>query len=310
MSKRRIISLLPSCTEIVGALGCGDWLVGRSHECDYPPGVRTLPVCTRAKLNAEASSAEIDREVKSLLEQALSIYDVDAAQLEKLRPQIILTQSQCEVCAVSVNDLEEALRKTVGLKAGIISVAPMRLTDVWKDIQTIADALGVAEEGREVLSGLKHRVVNIIEKTCMMTQRPTVACVEWLEPLMAAGNWVPELVEFAGGKNLFGEAGKHSPWMEWPALVKTNPDIIVLMPCGFDLARVRKEMTVLEQKPEWKKLRAVKSGKVFLVDGNQYFNRPGPRLVESLEILAEICQPKIFSFGHEGKGWEKLQPHA
>ncbi len=290
---------------MVCALGCGNLLVGRSHECDFPPEIRALPACTKARLNAEASSAEIDREVKSLLQQALSIYDIDTTRLEQLRPHLILTQSQCEVCAVSVADLEKALGKMSGLQPKIISVAPARLADVWKDIQTMAEALGVIEEGRKVLSALKHRVVNIIEKTCMMTNRPSVACIEWLDPLMAAGNWVPELVDFAGGKNLFGEISKHSPWMEWTALVKANPDIIVLMPCGFDLARVRKEMTVLEQKPEWRKLRAVKSKKVFLVDGNQYFNRPGPRLVESLEIPAEIFHPQIFSFGHKGKGWGK-----
>ncbi len=290
---------------MVCALGCGDLLVGCSHECDFPPEISSLPACTKARLNINASSAEIDREVKSLLQQALSIYDIDTARLEQLRPHIILTQSQCEVCAVSVTELEKALGKMAGLQPEIISVAPTRLADVWKDIQTIADALGAVEEGRKVVNALKNRVVNVIEKTCMMSKRPSVVCVEWLDPLMAAGNWVPELVEFAGGKNLFGEIGKHSPWMEWSALVKANPDIIILMPCGFDLARVRKEMTVLEQKPEWRKLRAVKSNKVFLVDGNQYFNRPGPRLVESLEILAEIFHPQIFTFGHERKGWKK-----
>ena len=163
----------------------------------------------------------------------------------------------------------------------------------------------MAGSGKELLRTLKNRVVNIIEKTCVMKKRPAVVCVEWIEPLMAAGNWVPEVVDLAGGGNIAGEAGKHSPWMDWETLRKLNPEIIVVMPCGFDLARTRAEMGALIKQPGWEKLRAVKSRRVYLTDGNQYFNRPGPRIVESLEILAEITHPDVFDFGHGGKGWEK-----
>ncbi|HEY3854688.1 MAG TPA: cobalamin-binding protein [Verrucomicrobiae bacterium] len=302
MSQKRIVSLLPSCTEIVCGLGCADQLVGRSHECDFPQEIQSLPVCTFARIDSTAPSAEIDGQIKSLLQRALSIYEVDAAHIEQLRPDLILTQDQCEVCAVSLADLRKALPNS----PEILSVSPMRLADIWKDIQTIADAIGVGDHGREWISQLKHRVVDVIQKTCMIKKRPTVACIEWLDPLMAAGNWVPEMVELAGGHDVLGVAGKHSAWMDWPKLTQSNPDIIVLMPCGFDLDRTRHESQSLAKHPGWHKLPAVKSNNIFAVDGNHYFNRPGPRVVESIEILAEILQPKLFSFGHEGRAWSHL----
>jgi iron complex transport system substrate-binding protein len=303
---KRIVSLLPACTEIVCALGAGGRLVGRSHECDYPPEVQALPVCTVAKLDSSAGSGEIDRQVKALLQDAVSIYRVDIPKLAELRPDLILTQAQCEVCAVSLPEVEKGLSQWVGSRPQIISLSPNRLADIWEDIRRVADALDLGESGRDFLRSLKNRVVEIIEKTCVMKNRPSVACVEWIEPLMAAGNWVPELVELAGGANVAGEAGKHSPWMKWEDLRQRDPEIIVVMPCGFDIAKTRSEMATLSKQPDWAKLRAVKSNRVFLTDGNQYFNRPGPRVVESIEILAEIIHPDRFNFGHRGKGWEKF----
>ncbi|HEV7925208.1 MAG TPA: cobalamin-binding protein [Verrucomicrobiae bacterium] len=302
----RIVSLLPSCTEIVCALGCAERLVGRSHECDFPPEIQSLPVCTSPRLDPAASSAAIDAQIKSLLQGALSVYELDVARLRELRPDIILTQDQCAVCAVSLADLEKALPQVLAREAKIISVAPKRLADVWKDIQTIADALGQHEPGRAVLLQLKNRVVDVILKTCLIKKRPSVACLEWLDPLMAAGNWVPEMVELAGGRDVLGQPGLPSGWLEWNKLVELDPDMVVMMPCGFDLERTRLEAKVLEERPEWRKLRAVKSKNVFVADGNHYFNRPGPRVVESIEILAEILQPKLFSFGHEKRGWARL----
>ncbi len=306
MRKRRIVSLLPASTEIVCALGAESRLVGRSHECDYPPEIQKLPVCTSAKVDVKASGAEIDRQVKALMQDAVSIYRVDAEKLKELKPDLILTQAQCEVCAVSLPEVEEAVAQWTGSRPQIVSLSPKKLADVWENVRTVADALDLAEEGRDVLRGLKNRVVTIIEKTCVMKNRPTVACIEWIEPLMAAGNWVPELVDLAGGMNLVGEAAKHSPWMNWEALRERDPDIIVAMPCGFDIARTRSEMAALAKHPDWPKLRAVKNNRVYLTDGNQYFNRPGPRIVESLEILAEVVHPDRFNFGHRGNGWEKF----
>lgn len=306
MSAQRIVSLLPAATEIVCALGATERLVGRSHECDYPPEIQKLPACTSARLETSASSGEIERQVKERLREGGSIYRIDEALLRELKPDVIVTQAQCEVCAVSLAEVEAVFAGRPGSGPQIIALSPSRLADVWEDIRRVAAALQMVDKGREMLSALKNRVVNIIEKTCMLKQKPTVACVEWIEPLMAAGNWVPELVELAGGKNIAGEAGKHSPWMKWETLKELDPDIIVVMPCGFDLARTRVESATLARLPGWARLRAVKGRRIFATDGNQYFNRPGPRLVESLEILAEILHPGRFDFGHRGKGWEAL----
>lgn len=303
MSGPRIVSLLPSATEVVCALGLSESLVGRSHECDFPDTVRTLPPCTEPKLDPKGSSADIHRQVTALLESALSIYRVDSDQLRALRPDIILTQAQCEVCAVTFAEVERAVADWTGGAPRIISLSPQRMVDVWRDMRSLAEALDVAERGQELVKGLKHRVVNVIEKAVLATHRPSVACIEWLDPLMAAGNWVPELVELAGGRNLFGEPGQHSPWLAWQKLRDVDPEVVLVMPCGFDLARTRSEMSALTSGPGWGKLRAVRSGRVYLTDGNQYFNRPGPRLVESLEILAEILHPHLFHFGHKNRGW-------
>ena len=303
MATPRIVSLLPSATEIVCALGCSRQLVGRSHECDFPPEVRSLPACTESKLDPARSSAEIDREVKSLLRNALSIYHVDADRLRALRPDVILTQSQCEVCAVSLPDVEQAVAELAGVQPQVVSLSPNRLVDIWEDILTVARALGVEEQGKALVKGLKNRVVDVIAKVSLVKRPPSVACIEWFEPLMAAGNWVPELVELAGGLNLFGEAGKHSPWLNWEAVLEHDPEIIVAMPCGFDLSRTRQEMTALAGRPGWRKLRAARTGRVYVADGSQFFNRPGPRLVESLEMFGEMFHPQWFDFGHKARSW-------
>ncbi|HKS36985.1 MAG TPA: cobalamin-binding protein [Verrucomicrobiae bacterium] len=301
----RIVSLLPSCTEIVCALGLEQQLVGRSHECDFPPAIRHLPECTGSNLDTQGSSAGIDREVKSLLRQALSIYSIDIDRLKELRPDVILTQSQCEVCAVSLPEVEHAVSVWTGRKPRILSLAPNSLADVWEDILRVSGALGVPERGAELVPKLKNRAEQIARLTRDLPCRPSVACIEWLDPLMAAGNWVPELVELAGGLNLFGEAGKHSPWLNWEAVREHDPEVVVILPCGFDVSRTWREMPALANRPGWEGLRAVRTGRVFIADGSQYFNRPGPRLVESLEILAELIHPRVFHFGHGQSRWKK-----
>jgi iron complex transport system substrate-binding protein len=305
MNQKRIVSLLPSCTEMVCALGCGGQIVGRSHECDFPPEIQGVPVCTAPRLNAAGTGAEIDAQVNALSGSGSSIFQIDAALLRRLQPDLVLTQTQCDVCAVSREELEKALPPSPAPRPEILSVAPARLADVWKDMQMIAAALDVAEEGKAVLWTLKNRVVDIIQKTCLLKHRPAVACLEWLDPLMAPGNWLPEMVDLAGGRNLFGEAGRPSRRLDWGSVERADPDALVLLPCGFDLARTRREAATLESRPGWARLRAVKSKNVFLTDGNSYFNRPGPRLVESMEILAEMLHPKLFSCGHEGRGWAR-----
>jgi iron complex transport system substrate-binding protein len=301
----RVVSLIASATEIVCALGCEDRLVGRSHECDYPESVRRLPVCTAPKFNPEGTSYQIDQRVKAIVQESLAVYRVDGELLRQLEPDVIVTQSQCEVCAVSLRDVERAVCAWLSQCPRLVSLEPNCLADVWADIGKVADALDVSERGEELVRRLRARVQEIEGRARALTPRPTVACVEWLDPLMAAGNWMPELVAMAGGVNLFGEAGKHAPWMTWEQLVARDPDVIVLLPCGFDIARCHRDLPVLAQRPEWATLKAVLSGQVFLLDGNQYFNRPGPRLVESLEILAELLHPNTFAFGHEGAGWQR-----
>ncbi len=302
----RIVSLIASATEIVCALGFRDELVGRSHECDYPDAVRRLPVCTVPRFDVHGSSAEIDRRVKAVLQDGLSVYRVHEDVLKQLRPDVIVTQSQCEVCAVSLKDVEQALGQWLRSRPRVVSLAPNALADVWTDIAAVAAALGAPERGARLIDQLRQRMSAVAERARGLSDRPTVACIEWIEPLMAAGNWVPELVALAGGENLFGTAGKHAPGMTWQELAARDPEVIVAMPCGLDVPRTRAEMATLTAKPDWARLRAVRTGRVFLTDGNQFFNRPGPRLVESLEILAELLHPQAFAFGHRGTGWESL----
>jgi iron complex transport system substrate-binding protein len=302
----RIVSLIASATEIVCALGFEAQMVGRSHECDFPASIKRLPICTSPKFQVEGLSYEIDQRVKAILQEALSVYRVDAGLLESLQPTHIITQSQCEVCAVSLKDVEDAVCQLTSSHPVIVSLEPNELADVWADILRVADALGVTERGVNVIAGLQRRMEAIESETRGLVSRPTVACIEWIDPLMAAGNWMPELVEMAGGINLFGQAGKHSPWMSWNDLVKSDPDIIFISPCGFDIKRTREETHLLSEKQEWNSLKAVQTGRVFVADGNQYFNRPGPRLAESLEILAELLHPDIFRFNHRNDGWISL----
>lgn len=303
MTQPRIVSLIASATEIVCALGFEEQLVGRSHECDYPPSVKLLPQLTSPKFKVEGTSLEIDQRVKAILLDALSVYRVDPSLLEELKPTHIITQSQCEVCAVSLKDVEVAVCQLTSSKPAIVSLEPNSLDDVWADILRVGEALGAADRAEELIDELQSRMDDIVQRTHWLDSNPSVAYVEWIDPLMAGGNWMPELVEKAGGVNLFGEAGKHSPWMTWEELAAADPDILFVSPCGFDISRTLQEMHLLGNKPEWKSLKAVTNGRVFVADGNQYFNRPGPRLAESLEILAEIIHPNVFHFGHQGTGW-------
>lgn len=302
-SDLRIVSLLPSATEIVAALGLTNSIIGRSHECDYPPQIQDKPICTEAQLNSEKPSAEIDADVLDLVQKALSIYKIKIEVLEELKPTHIVTQDQCDVCAVNFADVEKAISQLTQSQPKIISLQPNLLTEVWADIQRVADTLKV--DSQPLLTQLQSRVQACLEKTQGLIKRPTIAAIEWTEPLMAAGNWMPELIEIAGGKSLFSVLGKHSPYLEWEALTLANPEIIIIMPCGFGLERTRQETQAMVNNPNWQNLQAVKNGKVFITDGNSYFNRPGPRLVDSLEILAEILHPQLFNFGYQGTGWER-----
>jgi iron complex transport system substrate-binding protein len=302
----RIVSLIPSATEILANLGLSDAIVGRSHECDYPPEIKNRPVCTQARLNSNAPSGEIHHEVNNILQSALSIYQVKTDVLEKLQPTHVLTQDQCDVCAVSLKDVEKAVAQLTHSSPQIISLQPNALEDVWQDIERVAHVFGV--DSVKILENLESRVKICQQKIqgLSLEEVPTVACIEWTDPLMAAANWIPELVNLAGGQTLFSVTGQPSPHLKWENLVVSNPDIIIFMPCGFDLHRTRQEAQLFTQNPQWHNLHATQTGRVYITDGNAYFNRPGPRLVDSLEILSEILHPEIFDYGYKGKAWELL----
>lgn len=304
----RIVSLIASSTEIVHALGFGDQMVGRSHECDFPTQVKELPVCTGPKFKTDGTSYEIDQRVKEIVQESLSVYRVDAEKLNELKPTHIITQAQCEVCAVSLKDVEEAACQIISSNPQIISLQPDSLADIFEDVRRIAKGLGVVPVGEMMVAQLKSRMDTVSQKARALPNKPRVALVEWIEPMMAGGNWMPELIDMAGGINLFGEAGKHSPWMNWEDLVAAEPDIIIVSPCGFDIERTMQEMNLISDRKEYAGLKAVKNGKVFVADGNQYFNRPGPRVLESLEMLAEMLHPEEFKFAHEGVGWIRYSP--
>lgn len=301
-----MVSLLPSLTEIVCALGAEGRLVGRSHACDHPPGIERLPVLTAPRgVDAPASRA-LDAAVRGLLQGALSPFTVDEARLAALAPDLVLTQDQCRACAVSLADVERALAAACGGRPRVLSVAPRTLGDVWGATQAVADALGCPASGRALLARLGERVVRVGERAQAGRARPRVAILEWLDPLMAAGHWTPELVAIAGGEPLLARPGEPARWIAWSELAAAAPDVIVVAPCGFALERTRRELGLLTSLPGWRTLAAVRRGRVALVDGSQLMNRPGPRLVDSLELLAEVIAPERFGFARPGRMLEAL----
>lgn len=318
----RIISLLASATEMIAALDCLDQLVGRSHECDYPPEVQNLPLVSNALINVETSSAAIDAQIKQLAQtrdevqgnglKALSIYSIDAELLRKLEPDIIFTQTQCEVCAVSERDVVQALQHVTGLQPRIVSLSPYRLADIWEDLLRVGKALNRFEQAQTLLNDYKQRLARLSKASSSFlapsVTRPRVTVLEWLDPLMAAGNWTPELVAYAGGENVFGESGMHSPWLTWEELEAADPDLLVLSPCGFSLERTLEELPLLQQHPAWQRLKAVRTGRVYAIDGNQYLNRSGPRVVESAELLARVLWGDALPLSIDEQAWRQINP--
>ncbi|MER3589964.1 MAG: cobalamin-binding protein, partial [Mastigocladus sp. ERB_26_1] len=268
---------------ILAILGLTDAIVGRSHECDYPPEIQSRPVCTQPRLDTNVSSGEIHNEVNKLIQSALSIYEIKTDVLERLQPTHIVTQDQCDVCAVSLSDVEKAVAELTHASPQIISLQPNFLNDVWADIERLANIFQV--DSVKVLENLEARVKIVSQKTQGLSQTeklPRVACIEWTDPLMVAANWIPELVTLAGGEPLFSTTGQASTQLKWESLIASNPDIIIFMPCGFDLNRTRQDTELLSKRPEWQNLHANQTGRIYITDGNAYFNRPGPRLVDSL----------------------------
>jgi iron complex transport system substrate-binding protein len=301
-TEKRVVSLIASATEIVCALGRRACLVGRSHECDFPSDVAALPALTAPKFKVEGSSAEIDRRVQAIVREGLSVYRVDGDALKALAPDVIVTQDHCEVCAVSLSDVEAATCTWTGKPVDIVSLKPDSTADVYADIRRVARGLDAVAAGEALVADMQRRIDAV--RACVAGRpRPRVAFIEWVEPLMAGGNWMPELIEAAGGENLFGAAGKHSDWMQWEELVAADPQVIIVGPCGYDLQRSLEELPILQARPGWADIAAVRSGRVYFVDGNAYCNRPGPRLAETTEILAEMIHPEAMAGAHHGLAW-------
>jgi len=305
-SSPRIVSLLPSSTEIVASLGLSHHLVGRSHECDYPHLVKKLPVCTAPKFSPQGHSLDVHMRVQQVLKESLSVYEVFTDKLEQLQPDLIITQSQCDVCAVNLKDVKAALTQVVSSKPTVIDLQPNTLQDVIKDILRVSVATGVEQTGAELIKNLRHRMRQVSNATKTISDKKRVLCIEWIEPLMTAGNWIPRLVHMAGGESLFAKEGKHSTFIDWQDILDADPDVIILMPCGYKMHQTFENLFYLTDRPEWNLLRAVQNQEVYLTDGNHFFNRPGPRLADSLEILAEILHPDVFSQKYYGTGWIPL----
>ena len=295
----RICSLLPSATEIVYALGLGDQLVAVTHECDEPADARTKPRITRSAIDpATLTSAQIDTLVTAHLHDHRGIYHIERDLLEQLNPDLILTQQLCDVCAVSYAEVQQAARALYGERR-ILSLEPTTLAGVLDTVLAVGRATGTEARAEAIVAGLRGRIERVRSRTSGVTSRPRVACVEWLDPPFCGGHWVPELVEAAGGVDPLGRAGEPSRRLTWDELLAAEPEVAVLMPCGFGVERTLAEYRQAAVPPGWGETPAVRNGQVWAVDANAYFSRPGPRLVDGLETLAATLHPELFPEGVE-----------
>lgn len=302
----RICSLLPSATEIIYALGLGDRLVAVTHECDYPPEARSLPAITRSAFAHEgASSREIHNHIAGALHQGSSIYHLDQQLLERLDPDLIITQELCDVCAVSYGEVRKAVRLLAGERR-VVSLEPTSLGGILESVLTVGELTGVSDRARTAVSDLQARIDRVAGAAANARSHPRVFAMEWLDPAFVGGHWVPEMVGLAGGVDGLGRKGRPSTVASWDDITRYDPELVVLMPCGFDLAQNIEEFKRAPMPSAWKALRAVKSGQVYAVDGSAYFNRPGPRIVDGLEILAEIIHPELFPRAKPSTAWCKL----
>jgi len=300
----RIVSLLPAATEIVAALGLQRALVGRSHECDFPAGIAALPSLTKPRVDATADSRRIHEAVgRAVADEpgtSLALFTLDSDAVAALRPDVVLTQATCDVCAIAGGDVAEAVRR-VGHAPRVVTLSTTNLAGLWHDILAVAAATGTLATARELVARLQARCDSVACRVKSLIRtgqpRPRVAVIEWLDPPMAAGNWVPELVRLAGGDDVLGRAGQHSHWIDWPAVSAADPDLVILTPCGFSLDRITAEARSAAVWPHLRSLRATRTGRLWAVDGHHLLNRPGPRLVDSLEVLAVLFHPGAFRFG-------------
>lgn len=282
-----IVSLLPSATEIIAALGLEDRLVGVTHECDFPPSVRALPKVTRTLIPTDATSGQIDELVRERMKTDRALYTLDLPTLEALAPDVIVTQTLCGVCAVAEEEVRAAACELPAAPT-IINLEPKNLEQVLESIADVARTLDVPSD--RVLAGLRGRIDNVVARGSRLDRRPRVALLEWIDPPFACGHWNPELVRLAGGIEGLGVVGEPSRMIEWQHVIEWNPEVIVIACCGFTVERTMEEISLLDSVPGWNDLAAVQAGHVHVVDGAAYFSRPGPRLVDSLEILVDCIE--------------------
>jgi iron complex transport system substrate-binding protein len=302
----RIVSLLPAATEIVGALGMMDHLVGVSHECDYPESARTKPHVTGCEIHGDqVPSREIDEWVSRKLSNGEDLFTLDEAKLRELRPHLILTQRLCDVCAPAYGSVTALAQRLPG-PPRVLNLEPSTLDDIFQNIRLVADALGAAETGERVIQSLRARVADVRRRVEKTVRRPRVAVIEWLDPVFCSGHWTPELVEIAGGEEVLGLKGKDSVRKTWADVQAARPEILVVACCGQSAARALQDWQRLKVQPEVQAVAAIQNAEVYAADGNAYFSRPGPRVVDSLEILAEVIHPELFAGTYADRGVLRL----
>ena len=302
MAITKIITLIPSATEIISFLGLDSQLVGVSHECDFPEKVKSLKKLTKTDIKTNVSSYNIHLQIEKILKNSLSVYKVDENSLKYLNPDVIITQDQCNVCAVDLSQVKKVTNSYLNKEVDIISLQPKSFKNIFENIEYVAKKLNVFNAlNKNKINKLLLRISDVRLKKKSFKK---VICIEWCNPLMAAGNWIPDMVKIAGGYEPFGINNNNSHWIDFKSVRDFNPEVIIFMPCGYNLLQTQRDVASLfENNVNWKNLSAYKNKKLYLVDGNQYFNRPGPRIVDSLEILAEIFNPDVFNYGYKGSGW-------
>jgi iron complex transport system substrate-binding protein len=301
----RICSLLPSATEIAYAIGLGDSIVGVSHECDFPPEAAKKPPLLRLRIDPEAPPAEIDRQVSEIIARGESIYAVDAELLQALLPDLVLTQDLCHVCAASPNDLATSLARFSNPPA-VLSLTPRSLREVWDDIRRVGEATGRKAQANALASDLASRVEAVTAKASRAGSRPRALCLEWLDPYYVGGHWVPEMVCKAGGEDALGRAGEPSFRVTAEQIAESRAEVIVVMPCGYNTARASCELREMRPPDSWSDLPAVRAGRIFAVDANSYFSRPGPRLADGVELLAHLFHAGLVDWTKPNQGYCKL----
>ena len=301
----RVASLLPSATEILFAVGAGDAVVGVTHECDYPPPARLLPRLTSSAIDHDGQTCDaIDRHIRAAVHDGSSIYRLDEAALARLAPDLVITQELCEVCAVSYTTVQAAVRRLFGATP-VLSLEPSSLDDIFRTIEAVGEAVGREARAREVAHDLRQRVAAVAALD-RSPSPPRMVCIEWTDPIMAGGHWVPEMVRLAGASDPLGNEGSPSAYVTWEQVVAVDPDILVLMPCGFDLHRTLAAAEDITSRPGFSSLACARAERVVAVDGSSYFNRPGPRIVHGLEILAAVVRGQTGEALPSGADWVRI----